>query len=204
MKYDPQVHHRHSIRLKGYDYAQAGAYFITICSYQRQQAFGEIVNGEMRLNSWGEIVRTEWLKTAALRSNVELYEDEFVVMPNHIHGIIWLIDEAGTRRRRVPTNPTEKFGKPVAGSIPTIIRAYKSAVTYAINGLENSRGCIVWQSNYYEHVIRNEKEFDLIARYIYCNPYNWQMDQENLNNLNPPETGDDYLKDALEMMGEKS
>jgi putative transposase len=204
MKYDPQIHHRRSIRLKGYDYAQAGAYFITICSHQRQHVFGEIINGEIKLNPWGEIARVEWFKTAVMRPYVELYEDEFVVMPNHVHGIIWLNDEAGIRRRRVPTNPTEKFGKPVAGSIPTIIRAYKSAVTYAINGLENSRGCIVWQSNYYEHVIRNEKEFDLIARYIYYTPYNWQTDQDNLNNLNPPETADDYLKDALEMMGEKS
>jgi putative transposase len=203
MKYDPQIHHRRSIRLKEYDYTQAGAYFITICSYQRGHVFGEIIDGEMKLNPWGEIARDEWFKTAALRSNVELYEDEFVVMPNHIHGIIWLNDEAGTWRRRVTTNPTEKFGKPVAGSIPTIIRAYKSAVTYAINGLENSRGCIVWQRNYYEHVIRNEKEFDLIARYIYYNPCNWQMDQDNLNNLKPPGTADDYLKDALEMMGEK-
>ncbi len=105
MKYDPQIHHRRSIRLKGYDYTQAGAYFITICSHQRGHVFGGIVNGEMKLNTWGEAVREEWFKTAALRDNVELYDEEFVVMPNHVHGIVWLND-VGTRRRRVPT---EKF-----------------------------------------------------------------------------------------------
>ncbi|HMX21312.1 MAG TPA: hypothetical protein PKC52_18795, partial [Anaerolineales bacterium] len=73
MKYDLQIHHRRSIRLKGYDYTQAGAYFITICSYQREHVFGEVVNGEMKLSAWGEIARAEWFKTAALRDNVELY-----------------------------------------------------------------------------------------------------------------------------------
>lgn len=202
MKYDPQIHHRRSIRLKGYDYTQAGAYFITICSYQREHVFGEVVNGEMRLSAWGEIARAEWFKTAALRDNVELYDEEFVVMPNHIHGIVWL-HEVGTRRRRVPT---EKFGKPVAGSIPTIIRAYKSAVTYAINGLEKSRGGAIWQRNYYEHVIRNEKELNTIARYIYYNPFNWQLDRDNANNIRNiplPETIDDYLLVAERVMGIK-
>ena len=203
MKYDPHIHHRHSIRLKGYDYTQAGAYFITICSHQRGYVFGEIVNGEMKLNTWGETVRVEWFKTAALRDNVELYDEEFVVMPNHVHGIVWLND-VGTRRRRVPT---EKFGKPVVGSIPTIVRAYKSAVTYAINGLEKSRGGVIWQRNYYEHIIRNEKELNTIARYIYYNPFNWQLDRDNENNtrnLSTPETIEDYLLDAEEIMGVKT
>ena len=157
----------------------------------------------MKLNSWGEIAQAGWFKTAELRSYVELYEDEFVVMPNHAHGIIWLNDNVETRRRRVST---EKFGKPVASSIPTIVRAYKSAVTHAINGLENSRGCVVWQRNYYEHIIRNEKELSVIARYIYYNPFNWQLDRDNLNNvsnLTASETVEDYLKDAEEMTGEK-
>lgn len=204
MKYDPQIHHRRSIRLKGYDYTQAGAYFITICSHQRGHVFGEIVNGEMRLNSWGEIARAEWFKTAALRPYVELYDDEFVIMPNHGHGIIWLIENVGARRRRAPT---EQFGKPVSGSIPTIMRAYKSAVTYAINKLENSRSSMIWQRNYYEHVIRNDKELDLIAKYIDYNPLNWQLDRDNpdnIRNLPVPETIDDYLRDAEEIIGVKT
>jgi len=113
-KFDPKIHHRRSIRLKGYDYTQAGAYFITMCAYQRMHVFGEIVNGEMILNDTGKIAQDEWFKTAKLRQYVELYEDEFVVMPNHAHGIIWIVDDmVGTRRRRVPT--IESFGKPVKG-----------------------------------------------------------------------------------------
>jgi len=200
MKYNSQIHHRRSIRLKDYDYTQAGAYFITICSCQRENIFGEIVNGEMKLNSWGEVAYNEWFKTAELRSNVELYKEQFIVMPNHIHGNVWLKD-VGTRRRRVPT---EKFGKPVSGSIPTIIRAYKSAVTYSINKLENSRGSVIWQRNYYEHVIRNEKELELITKYIEYNPMNWQFDRDNAQNDLPTfENAEDYIKDAEAMIGLK-
>ena len=84
---------RRSLRLKGYDYAQPGAYFITICTHQHQCLFGEIVGAEfasaqMRLNKLGEIVREKWFRTAALRANVQLFDDEFVIMPNHVHGII--------------------------------------------------------------------------------------------------------------------
>ncbi len=203
MKYDPQIHHRRSIRLQGYDYTQAGAYFITICSSQREYIFGNVVDGEMELNSWGETASTEWFKSAKLRTQVELYEEEFVVMPNHIHGIIWLKD-VGTRRRRVPT---EKFGKSVMGSIPTIIRAYKSAVTYAINSLQNARGSVIWQRNYYEHVIRNEKELELISKYIDYNPLNWQLDRDNPDNsrkLPVPGSIENYLKDAETMIGIKT
>jgi putative transposase len=196
-----QSHHRRSIRLKEYDYTQAGAYFITICTYQRQNIFGEIVNGEMKLNSFGEIAYNEWFKAAELRLNVNLFKEQFVVMPNHVHGNIWLIYELGTRQHRVST---ERFGKPVSGSIPTIIRAYKSAVTYAINKLENSRGAVVWQKNYYEHVIRNEKELELITKYIEYNPMSWQIDRdnaENINNLPAFEKVEDYIKDVEDMIG---
>jgi REP element-mobilizing transposase RayT len=92
MPYDPTRHHRRSIRLKGYDYSQAGAYFITICTQDRAGLFGEIVDGEMRLNEYGQIVRDEWFHTAVVRPCVVLYPDEFVVMPNHVHGIIWIVD----------------------------------------------------------------------------------------------------------------
>ncbi|RME36986.1 MAG: transposase, partial [Thermoflexia bacterium] len=84
--YDPDRHHRRSIRLRGYDYTQPGAYFVTICAYDREPLFGEVVDGEMRVNKWGEIVREEWFRTTQLRPYVVLYDDEFVVMPNHIHG----------------------------------------------------------------------------------------------------------------------
>ena len=103
----------------------------------------------MQLNELGKIAHNEWFKTAELRPYVELFEDDFVVMPNHAHGIIWIENDDTTG------DNIEKFGKPVARSIPTIVRAYKSAVTYAINKLQNQRGAVLWQSNYYEHVIRD-------------------------------------------------
>ena len=89
MTYNPDIHHRHSIRLQDYDYSQAGAYFVTICTWQRDCLFGEIVNGEMVLNDMGRIVVDEWEKTATVRKNVIL--DEFVIMPNHFHGIIFFL-----------------------------------------------------------------------------------------------------------------
>ena len=92
MCYDPERHRRRSIRLKGYDYTQSGAYFVTICTYDRRCLFGRIVDGAMRLNPFGKIVRDEWFKTSQVRQNVVLYPYEFVVMPNHIHGIIRIVD----------------------------------------------------------------------------------------------------------------
>ena len=96
MTYDPRKHHRRSIRLKGYDYTQAGAYFVTFVAHDRECLFGDVVDGVMRLNAFGEIVREEWFRTAVVRPYVMLDPDEFVVMPNHIHGIIWIVG-AGDR-----------------------------------------------------------------------------------------------------------
>jgi len=93
MTYNPDIHHRHSIRLKDYDYSQNGAYFVTICTWQRECLFGEIVNGEMVLNDMGLIVVDEWEKTAIVRKNVIL--DEFVLMPNHFHGVIFFSEDVG-------------------------------------------------------------------------------------------------------------
>lgn len=117
---------RQSIRLQGYDYSQAGAYFVTVCTQNRECLFGDIVNGEMRLNEAGRIVADEWLKTAEIRDEIEL--DECVVMPNHFHGILVIYDRGGTApgtARRAPT--VEQFGRSVSGSVPTIVRPYKSA-----------------------------------------------------------------------------
>ncbi len=107
--WDIPSRNRRSIRLKGYDYAQPGAYFVTICTHECEHLFGQVVDDDMRLNAFGEIVWEEWFKTAKVRPYVRLYDDEFVVMPNHVHGIIWIVDdEVGARRRRAPT--LERFG----------------------------------------------------------------------------------------------
>ena len=188
MRYDPNKHHRRSIRLKGYDYTHAGAYFVTICTHDRQCLFGEVVDGIVQLNAFGEIVRDEWLRTADVRPNVEL--DTFVVMPNHIHGIIVLRDNDGRGTlhgrgtlQRAPT--IEQFGKPTSNSIPTIVRLFKSATTKRINERRGTPGSPVWQRNYYEHIIRHEESLNRIRQYILDNPLSWAMDRENPDAVEP-------------------
>jgi putative transposase len=92
MKYDPRRHHRRSIRLKGYDYRQPGAYFVTICTCQREELFGQIVDGEMQLSPLGELIKREWFRSAQMRREIELFDDELVIMPNHIHGIVHIVE----------------------------------------------------------------------------------------------------------------
>ena len=187
MKFDPQKHHRRSIRLKEFDYTQPGGYFVTFVTYQRECLFGQIANGEMRLSKFGLVAQQQWEKLPKRFPNIEL--GAFVVMPNHIHGVIQIIDESrrgtadgannfdGESSRRAPTH--ERFQKPVAGSIPTIVRSYKSAVSYRINLMQNTNGVPVWQRNYYEHVIRNMEEWIRIHKYIEANPSMWADDDEN-------------------------
>jgi REP element-mobilizing transposase RayT len=173
MPHDDSGHHRRSIRLQAYDYSQAGAYFVTICGQDRVCLFGDIDSGEMILNESGRLVRDEWLKTFEIRT--EIQSGEFVVMPNHFHGIL-IIDADICRgtARRAPT--AERFGRPISGSLPTIVRAFKSAVTKRINEIRKSPGIPVWQRNYYEHVIRNEDDYRKIAEYIADNPRRWEED----------------------------
>ncbi len=187
MKYDPGQRHRRSIRLHGYDYTQAGACFITVCTHNRECLFGDVVDGEMRLNEIGLIVQDEWMKTAVLRPCVVL--DAFVVMPNHVHGIIVLTGDCRGTLQRAPTDhraPTahgthtiEQFGKPTSNSIPTIVRLFKSAATKRINEYRRTLGVPIWQRNYYEHVIRSEESLKRIREYIVHNPSRWAMDQGN-------------------------
>jgi putative transposase len=169
MHYDPNKHHRRSIRLKGYDYTQAGAYFITIVTQDRACLFGEVVEGEMRLNPFGEIVAESWQWLAMQYDYVEL--DEWVIMPNHLHGTIVITDDRGGSR----TAPTVKR-KPVG----RLIGAFKTVSTKRINEHRDTPGVPVWQRNYYEHIIRNEDDLEAIRRYIACNPLRWHLDRENV------------------------
>jgi len=223
MKYDPERHHRRSIRLPGWDYASEGAYFVTICTQERLCLFGEVIDGEMRLNRWGEIVRTEWFQTAVVRPYVVLYDDEFVVMPNHVHGIIWIMDDvdrnagrgapgrgAAPLRPYPETHRIDTHGGRGAGgrgaaplrpypetlqppinvaprSLGAIVRAFKSAVTKRINALRDTPGAPVWQRNYYEHIIRNERELGHLREYILNNPANWASDENNPDLHSSPE-----------------
>ena len=195
VRYDPTKHHRRSIRLPGYDYTQPGAYFVTICTHNREPLFGHVVNGEMVLNAWGRIVWEEWFRTAQLRPYEELFEDEFVVMPNHVHGIIWIVGDnnVGAQRRCAPTKPGGVTPNNVApGSLGAIVRAFKSAVTKRINALRGTPGARVWQRNYYEHIIRNERALNAIRRYIAENPQRWHLDR-----YNPTATAPDPMARAL-------
>lgn len=159
MKFDPHKHHRRSIRLQGYDYAQAGAYFITICIQNGETLLGEIVEGSMVLNAVGEMVVSFWLDIALKFPTIEL--DAFVCMPNHIHFIIVLT--GGVR-------------------LSDIIQWYKSITTakYRHEAQEQNWPSFnkrFWQRNYYEHIIRNERALQAIRTYILNNPINWNKDQ---------------------------
>lgn len=186
LKYNPKIHHRRSIRLKEYDYRRAGAYFITICSWNNECLFGSISDGKIQLNEYGQIVNVEWLQTGVVRPNVKL--DTFIVMPNHIHGIIILNEDARTIQpvvgspRRVA--PTGRPNGPVSGSIGAIVGQYKSIVTKRINKMRNTTGFNIWQRNYYEHIIRNENELNRIREYIINNPTRWAEDENNPENIN--------------------
>ncbi|MBM4462743.1 MAG: transposase [Chloroflexi bacterium] len=164
--------HRRSVRLKGYDYAQEGAYFVTICTRDRECMFGDEHNGEIRLNQYGLIVREEWLRTAELRENAKL--EACVVMPNHLHGII-----AITNRRGVsPYAPTGTLRSP-SHTLGAIVRGFKSASTKLINETRHTPGTPVWQRNYYEHVIRDEDDLQRIQQYILDNPAHWAEDENH-------------------------
>jgi REP element-mobilizing transposase RayT len=191
MKYNPESHRRRSIRLKGYDYTQLGAYFITICAYQRDPIFGEIVNGEMKLSALGEIVREEWLRSAEIRKEIQIFDDEFVIMPNHLHGIVRIIETIGADGVR----PTREDGarpnygtgarrdqdahraslRRVPRSLGSFVAGFKASVTSRAGRELNMMG--ISQRNYYEHIIRNEAEFKNIWDYIDTNPLHWQKDK---------------------------
>jgi len=182
-KFDPQKHRRRSIRLPNYDYSQPGAYYVTIVTWHRECLFGEVVDGEMKLTKFGLVAKQQWEKLPERFPNIEL--GAFVIMPNHTHGIIVisrgtaenLNDHDGESTRRAPTR--EQFQKPVNGSIPTIVRSYKSSVSYRINLMRGTQDIPVWQRNYYEHIIRNERDLQNKTDYIEANPMLWNEDNEN-------------------------
>lgn len=198
---------RKSIRLQGYDYTKQGAYFVTICSHNRESILGEIVSGEMRLNENGIIVRDTWEWLGNQYSYVGL--DEYVTMPNHFHGIILIDHDRGdgsvgcaddSRRgasRGAPTTGTPTTGAPTIGAptigAPTIgapttkikplgqlIGAFKTVSSKRINLLRNTPGALLWQRNYYEHVIRDETDLQRIREYIANNPSNWADDTNDV------------------------
>jgi REP element-mobilizing transposase RayT len=231
MKYDPTKHHRRSIRLKGYDYHNAGAYFVTICTKNREHILDDPIINAIVHDVWYAL--PSWFPTIGL--------DEFVVMPNHTHFVVWNnvgIPLAGVQGAQ---NTDGGVGIPLAGilnggnvdggvkiqdggkprpykipepqkinlapALGDIVGAFKSLVFKVyldwieINDL--SRRAKFWQGNYYEHIVRNERELNAIRQYIRDNPLNWKMDRDNRDNASgkkPPEKVDDYLQDIEEML----
>jgi len=180
MTYDPARHHRRSIRLPAYDYTQPGAYFVTVVTHQRQCLFGEIVDGQVLVSSYGEAVGEEWLRSTQIRREMQL--DAFVVMPNHIHGIV-IIGETVGAHGRAPLHRAAPHRAPLPHraprSIGSFVAGFKSAVTRRINEMRGTPRLPVWQPNYYEHVIRDEEELNRIRQYIIENPARWEDDVEN-------------------------
>ncbi len=215
MNYNPDKHHRRSIRLKGYDYTGEGAYFFTICCHQRRCLLGEIKNGVMHLNLVGATVKFVWESLPTHFPLIEL--DAFVIMPNHIHGIIVITDHPNNNNNNlncrgeafVPgcndTSPKSSFtnASPFpgcnntspnladqpprgtqSGSIGAILQNFKSVSTRRVNRITQNSGTL-WQRNYHEEIIRNEKAYENIRRYIVENPLSWDEDEENPLNFKP-------------------
>ena len=171
---------RRSIRLHGYDYTQAGAYFITICTQGRECLFGNIVDGQMRSNDSGQMAVTIWGGLPIRFNHIEL--DAFVMMPNHMHGIFVLHRGDDHKQGDHKDRP---YGT-LAGSVGRIVQAFKSITTHEyINGVKQNGWAPfpgkLWQRNYWEHIIRNEMEFNRIRKYVVTNPLKWELDSLNPN-----------------------
>lgn len=169
---------RRSIRLPGYAYTDQGPYFLTITTQNRESIFGSVVAGKMRPNESGQIVRAEWLRSAEIRP--EFWFDAFVVMPNHIHAIVAVAPPESDPRSKSPVSDDGIMRRPVH-SLGSFVGGFKSATTRRINRSRRTPGAKVWQRNYYEHIIRNDRSLEQIREYIETNPIRWEMDRENPN-----------------------
>jgi len=174
---------RRSIRLAGYDYAGEGAYFVTICVHRRECLLGEVIDEEVVLSTLGCIVLEEWERTTIIRPAIQL--DEFVIMPNHLHAIIFATPDtvgahsgAPIKHRPAPVTKNSAAYRPPR-SLGSLIAGFKSATTKRINHVREMPGIPVWQRNYYEHVIRDQNALDSIREYILSNPARWAFDDEN-------------------------
>jgi REP element-mobilizing transposase RayT len=177
---------RQSIRLKDYDYSSPGAYFVTICTWQKKCVLGEIIDSEMQLNEAGKIANSAWRDLPNHYRHVRL--DESVVMPNHFHGIIW-ITGSGFKPDRLEIDSKRAGLKPAPTrwhALPEVIRGFKSFSARQINVFRQTPGTSVWQRNYYERVIRNEEELNRAREYILNNPRKWALDEENPQRRHEP------------------
>ncbi len=193
MKYNRDIHHRRSIRLKGYDYTQGGAYFVTICTQNRDCIFGEIAEGKMVVNAAGDMVQTVWNEIPMHYTEIDI--DAFVVMPNHVHGIIAIVGATpcGCPNARAGTGPGQAQGPaPTVNvnaatlSLGDMVHRFKTMTTKRyVDGVKQlgwrKFSGRLWQRNYWEHIVRHEEELNRIREYIYTNPTQWKSDALNLH-----------------------
>ena len=196
--YDPEIHHRRSMRLKGYDYSQAGAYLVTVVAHGRMTHFGDVVKGRMQLNPAGEMVQRIWMEMPNRFPPIIM--DEFIAMPNHVHGIIILAgagiagaptpndrSDIGTRKNATTGVASTSDGRTRLGDV---VGAFKSLTT-----LEYTRGVRdknwppfqgrLWQRNFYEHIVRTDVSLQQYRKYIVDNPVQWPFDRENPMAVSP-------------------
>jgi REP element-mobilizing transposase RayT len=185
MPFDPDLYHRRSIRLPAHDYSGNGPYFVTICTIGRQSLFGTVKDGAMGMNELGWIAWEEWEKSAEIRKEIEI--GPFVVMPNHLHGIVTINQDANSSTSiggRKPANISADIGK-LAGpmlhsrSLGSFIGGYKAVTTRMYNRLIGTSDTLLWQRNYHERVVRTDSEMERIWAYIENNPQQWSIDREN-------------------------
>lgn len=165
-----QFKSRKQNRLKDYDYSNNGYYYVTICTYNREYIFGDAVNNEMILNRCRAIAKNSWVDLPNHHKNIQL--DEFIIMPNHIHGIIIINNPVGNGLARSSNKHTNN-------NLSIIIGSYKSTVTKQINRINNNR--FRWQKSFHDHIIRNDKSLNKIREYIINNPATWDTDENNIN-----------------------
>ncbi len=194
MKYDPALHHRRSIRLKGYDYASPGVYFVTICVHNRECALGSVVDGQMVFSDEGRLVDQFWPMVADHFAGVAM--DVSVTMPNHVHAIIVIsrgavsaplpggmtspvptMDASGDVGGATPPGGAYQKGVETPPLLGQIVAYFKYQTTKSINCLRGMPGVRFWQRNYWEHIIRNENELDALRGYACTNPLRWADDQ---------------------------
>jgi REP element-mobilizing transposase RayT len=215
---DSSEHHRRSLRLPAYDYSLPGRYFVTICTQGGVCLFGDVQNGKVQLNELGQSVAEEWTRSKQIRNEIEL--DEYVVMPNHFHGIVIITDDRrGDRPVALPQTTTK--ASPVAAavggrtpftpttegyfqsarpqgpkplSLSSFVAGFKSSVTKRINEIRKTPGLAVWQRNYFEHIIRTDEDLNKIREYILLNPCKWMDDKENPARADRATAGHPYGK----------
>jgi putative transposase len=183
MKTDRHLHQRQPVRPDGVDYSHPGIYFVTLCTFRREQTLGAVVESGIECSPLGRMARKEWFRSAESHAEVQLFKTEFVVMPNHLHGIVWIVDDNGplpdeivrVKGQAASLAPPQRKTHRAPWVLGTLITGFKAAVAGSAGRELNSTP--VWQPNYFYHVIKNQEELNDFRVYIHTNPQHWLEDQ---------------------------